>query len=69
MLHAERAKGEAKMCGPLAVFEEAFEYVTRAASVNKPSGYSSEDDTCPNKLPDSELCSVVNACKGTQEDR
>ena len=59
--HAERATEMADLCGRLHVFEEAFEKVAKAAATKKPSGYSSEDDTRPNKLPDSELRSVVNA--------
>ena len=59
--HAERAMEVADLCNRLHVFEEAFEKVAKAASAKKPSGYSSEDDTRPNKSPDSELRSVVNA--------
>ena len=43
------------------VLEEAFEKVVKAASAKKPSGYASEDDTRPNKSPDSELRSIVLA--------
>ena len=49
------------MCDRLTVFKEGFEKVARAAATKKPSGHSSEDDTRPNKSPDSELRSVVNA--------
>ena len=59
--HAERAEKVAELCDRLTVFEEGFEKVARAAATKKPSGYSSEDDTRPNKSPDSELRSVVNA--------
>ena len=59
--HAERASEVADLCGRLQVSEEAFEKVAKAASTKTPSGHSSEDDTRPNKYPDSELRSVVNA--------
>ena len=59
--HAERASEVADLCDRLHVFEEAFEKVAKSAATKKPSGYSSEDDTRPNKSPDSELRSVVNA--------
>ena len=58
--HAERATEVADLCDRLHVFEEAFEKVAKAASTKKPSGYSSEDDTRPNKSPDYELRSVGN---------
>ena len=45
----------AELCHSLAVFEEAFEKVVRATTAKKPIRYSSEDDTRPNKTPDSEL--------------
>ena len=51
----------AELCDHLTVFEEAYEKVARAAAAKKSSGYSSEDGTRPNKSPDSELRSVVNA--------
>ena len=58
--HAAREEAVAELCYRLAVFEEAFEKVAQAATAKKPSGYSSEDDTRPNKSPDSELRSVIN---------
>ena len=59
--HAERAEEVAELSDRLTVFEEAFDKVAAAATKKTPSGYSSEDDTRPNKSPDSELRSVINA--------
>ena len=61
--HAERAGEVAVLAGPLAVFEDAFEQVTRVAAMKKSSGYASEDsdDTRPSKSPDSELCIAIAA--------
>ena len=59
--HAERAEAAAVLAGRITVFEEAFDKVAAAAAKKKPSRYSSEDDTRPNKSPDSELRSVINA--------
>ena len=61
--HAERATEVADLCDCLHVFEEVFEKVTKADSTKRPSGYSSEDDTRPNKSPDSELRSVTQRCQ------
>ena len=43
------------------ILEDAFEKVVKAASTKKPSGYVSEDDTRPNKSPESELRNIVLA--------
>ena len=58
--HAERATEVADACDRLHVFEEAFEKVAKDAATKKPSGYSSEDDTGPNKSPDCELYEVLS---------
>ena len=59
--HAERAQEMAGLSNRCHVLEEAFEKVVKAASSKKTCGYASEDDTRPNKSPDSELRSVVLA--------
>ena len=59
--HAERAEEVADLCDRLNVFKEAFEKVAKATATKKTSWYSSEDDTRPNKSPDSEQRSVVYA--------
>ena len=59
--HAERAQEMAGLSNRCHVLEEAFEKVVKAASSRKTCGYASEDDTRPNKSPDSELRSVVLA--------
>ena len=61
MLIAERAhevEGRFHRCH---VLEEAFEKAVKAASTKTPSGYASEDDTRPNKSPESELRHIVLA--------
>ena len=59
--HAERAHEVEGLSHRCQVLEEAFEKVVKAASTRKPSGYASEDDTRPNKSPDSELRNIVLA--------
>ena len=58
MLNEQRA---AALADCLTVFEEAFDKVAAAATKKKPSGYSSEDDTRPNKSPDFELRNGITA--------
>ena len=59
--HAERATEMEGLSHRCNVLEEAFEKVVQAASTRKTCGYASEDDTRPNKSPDSELRSIVLA--------
>ena len=59
--HAERAHEVEGLSHRCQVLEDAFEKVVKAASTKKPSGYASEDDTRPNKSPESELRNIVLA--------
>ena len=59
--HAERAHEMEGLSHRCQILEEAFEKVAKAASTKKPTGYASEDDTRPNKSPESELRNIVLA--------
>ena len=59
--HAEGADEVNALADRLTVFEEAFDTVAAAATKNKPSGYVSEDNTHPDKSPNSELRHVITA--------
>ena len=59
--HAGRAHEVEGLPHQCHVLEEAFEKVVHAASTKKPSGCVSEDDTRPNKSPESEIRNIVLA--------